>query len=156
MAAQEHGEARVQAEETLRQFQEGAPPAFVQAMCAQLVGEDKPLETRQLAGLMLKNTLTAKDKSRRLEAQQRWSTLDAAAREGVKHALVGVLGSAQRQAVSAAAQVISKIAAIEFPHKMWPGLIQSRKEVLSGNDQHTSLFKPLVQSLAGDWQSFKP
>lgn len=124
MAAQEHGEARVQAEETLRQFQEGAPPAFVQAMCAQLVGEDKPLETRQLAGLMLKNTLTAKDKSRRLEAQQRWSTLDAAAREGVKHALVGVLGSAQRQAVSAAAQVISKIAAIEFPHKMWPGLIQ--------------------------------
>uniref|UniRef100_A0A7R9T9Y0 Importin N-terminal domain-containing protein n=1 Tax=Prasinoderma coloniale TaxID=156133 RepID=A0A7R9T9Y0_9VIRI len=114
---------RQQAEATLKQFQETAYPQFMQTMCTHLAGEENPVETRQLAGLLLKNTLTAKDEARRAEAQQKWSTLDQQGRTGVKQMMVTTLGSPNRPAASTAAQVVSKIAAIEFPHKMWPELV---------------------------------
>ena len=57
---------RNQAEQQLQQFQEQNYAGFLLSLCAALAGEDKPPEVRRLAGIILKNTMDAKDKHRKV------------------------------------------------------------------------------------------
>lgn len=52
---------RKHAEETLKQFQEQNLPGFLLSLSGELASDDKPVDGRKLAGLVLKNALDAKE-----------------------------------------------------------------------------------------------
>lgn len=119
------GTVRKHAEESLRQFQEQNLPGFLVSLSGELASEDKPVDSRKLAGLILKNALDAKDENRKRELVQRWLSLDTAAKAQVKACLLQTLSSLVLDARSTATQVVAKIAGIELPQKQWPELIGS-------------------------------
>ncbi|XP_065865208.1 importin subunit beta-1 [Euphorbia lathyris] len=119
------GNVRKHAEENLKQFQEQNLPAFLLSLSAELASDDKPVDSRKLAGLILKNALDAKEQHRKFELVQRWLSLDAAVKSQIKAFLLKTLSSPASEAWSTASQVIAKIAGIELPQKQWPELIGS-------------------------------
>ncbi|QHO29700.1 hypothetical protein HN51_018115 [Arachis hypogaea] len=119
------GTVRKQSEESLRQFQEQNLPGFLVSLSGELANDDKPVDSRKLAGLILKNALDAKDENRKRELVHRWLSLDPAVKTQVKSCLLQTLSSLAADARSTATQVIAKIAGIELPQKQWPELIGS-------------------------------
>ncbi|XP_024931684.3 importin subunit beta-1-like [Ziziphus jujuba] len=119
------GTVRKHAEDSLKQFQEQDLPLFLISLCGELSNEEKPVESRKLAGLILKNALDAKEQHRKLELVQRWLSLDAGVKTQIKTCLLQTLSSPSPDARSTASQVIAKIAGIELPHKQWSELIGS-------------------------------
>ncbi|XP_068644968.1 importin subunit beta-1-like [Aristolochia californica] len=116
---------RKSAEETLKQFQDQDLPGFLLALSGELANNEKPVDSRKLAGLILKNTLDAKEQHRKFELVQRWRALDPAVKNQIKACLLQTLSSPVPDARSTASQVIAKIAGIELPHNQWPELIGS-------------------------------
>ncbi|CAI9774196.1 unnamed protein product [Fraxinus pennsylvanica] len=94
--------------------------------------EEKPVESRKLSGLILKNALDAKEQHKKYELVQRWLSLDVALKNQIKACLLQTLSSPVPDARSTASQVIAKVAGIELPHKQWPELIGS---LLSNTNQ---------------------
>nr|CAB3462391.1 unnamed protein product [Digitaria exilis] len=119
------GAIRKHAEESLKQFQEQNLPGFLLSLSSELANEEKPEESRRLAGLILKNALDAKEQHRKNELFQRWLALDAGAKQQIKGLLLQTLTSPVASARSTASQVIAKVAGIEIPQKQWPELIGS-------------------------------
>ncbi|MBA0616059.1 hypothetical protein Godav_016143 [Gossypium davidsonii] len=119
------GAVRKNAEESLKHFQEQNLTVFLLLLSGELVSEEKPVETRKLAGLILKNALDAKDQQRKVELVQRWLSLDGNAKSQIKAGLLKTLSSPVSDARSTASQVIAKVAGIELPHKQWPELVGS-------------------------------
>ncbi|CAN6338658.1 unnamed protein product [Urochloa humidicola] len=119
------GAIRKHAEESLKQFQDQNLPGFLLSLSSELANEEKPEESRRLAGLILKNALDAKEQHRKNELFQRWLALDAGAKAQIKGLLLQTLTSPVASARSTASQVIAKVAGIEIPQKQWPELIAS-------------------------------
>ncbi|XP_050253700.1 importin subunit beta-1 [Quercus robur] len=119
------GNVRKHAEDSIKQFQEQNLPSFLLSLSGELANDDKPVESRKLAGLILKNALDAKEQHRKFELVQSWVTLDTAVKAQIKTCLLQTLSSAVSDARSTASQVIAKIAGIELPQKQWPELIVS-------------------------------
>lgn len=117
------GTVRKQAEESLKQFQDQNLPSFLFSLAGELSNDDKPVESRKLAGLILKNALDAKEQHRKLELVQRWLSVDTSVKAQIKASLLKTLSSPAPDARSTASQVIAKLAGIELPHKQWPELI---------------------------------
>ncbi|KAL5989446.1 Importin subunit beta-1 [Asimina triloba] len=116
---------RKQAEESLKQFQDQNLPSFLLSLAGELANNDKPADSRKLAGLILKNALDAKEPHRKFELVQRWLALDVAVKSQIKGCLLQTLSSPVPDARSPASQVIAKIAGIELPHNQWSDLIAS-------------------------------
>lgn len=119
------GTVRKHAEESLKQFQEQNLPSFLLSLSGELANDDKPVDSRKLAGLILKNALDAKEQHRKFELVQRWLSLDANMKNQIKTCLLNTLNSTVADARSTASQVIAKVAGIELPQKQWPELIVS-------------------------------
>ncbi|KAK9665223.1 hypothetical protein RND81_14G098800 [Saponaria officinalis] len=119
------GTVRKHAEETLKQFQDQNLPSFLLSLAGELANEEKPAESRKLAGLILKNALDAKEQHRKFELVQRWLSLDLGAKNQIKAFLLHTLTSPVHDARSTASQVVAKVAGIELPEKQWPELIAS-------------------------------
>ncbi|PKI32120.1 importin subunit beta-1 [Punica granatum] len=117
------GAVRKNAEENLKQFQEQNLPSFLFSLAGELANEEKPAESRKLAGLILKNALDAKEQHRKYELVQRWLALDVSVKAQIKSCLIKTLSSPSGDARSTASQVIAKVAGIELPQKQWPELI---------------------------------
>ncbi|CAL5344172.1 unnamed protein product [Camellia sinensis] len=100
-------------------------PGFLLSLSGELANNEKPVDSRKLAGLVLKNALDAKEQHRKLELVQRWLSLDVAVRSQIKACLLQTLSSPVSDAHSTASQVIAKVAGIELPQKQWPELIGS-------------------------------
>lgn len=123
------------AEDNLKQFQEQNLPAFFLSLVHELANNDKPLESRTLAGLILKNSLDAKDSLRKQELVQAWILLDSALKAQIKGALLMTLSSPLLQASHTSAQVIAKVASIELPRGEWPELIGALLGNMGGQSQ---------------------
>ncbi|GMP24918.1 hypothetical protein CsSME_00002017 [Camellia sinensis var. sinensis] len=119
------GAVRKHAEESLKQFQEQNLPGFLLSLSGELANNEKPVDSRKLAGLILKNALDAKEQHRKFELVQRWLSLDVAVKSQIKTCLLQTLSSPVPDARSTASQVIAKVAGIELPQKQWPELIGS-------------------------------
>ncbi|KAI3421443.1 Importin N-terminal domain-containing protein [Psidium guajava] len=117
------GAVRKHAEDNLKQFQEQNLPSFFLSLAGELANEEKPAESRKLAGLILKNALDAKEQHRKYELVQRWLALDPSVKGQIKNCLIKTLSSPSHDARSTASQVIAKVAGIELPQKQWPELI---------------------------------
>ncbi|XP_009351972.1 importin subunit beta-1 [Pyrus x bretschneideri] len=119
------GAVRNHAEESLKQFQEQDLSSFLLSLSRELANEEKPVESRKLAGLILKNALDAKEQPRKLELVQRWLALETSVKAQIKMFLLQILTSPVADARSTTSQVIAKVAGIELPMKQWPELIGS-------------------------------
>lgn len=138
--------ARKYAEESLNQFQDQNLPSFFLTLSGELANNEKPVDSRKLAGLILKNNLDAKEQHRKNELVQRWLSLDVFVRAQVRGCLLQTLSSPVSDARSTASQVIAKIAGIELPHKQWPELIGS---LLSNARQRESHIKQATLETLG-------
>ena len=59
---------RGQAEQHLQQLRENNHAQFVMSLAEELCEESKPIDTRRLAGLILKNELDARDEARKVSS----------------------------------------------------------------------------------------
>ncbi|KAM1862925.1 hypothetical protein ACFX14_003323 [Malus domestica] len=104
------GNVRKHAEDSLRQFQEQNLPSFLLSLAGGLANDEKPVESRRLAGLILKNALDAKERHRKFELGPRWLSLDPSVKAQIKACLLKTLSSPAHDARSTASQVVSKLA----------------------------------------------
>ena len=103
------GTVRNHAEDSLKQFRGQDLHLFLTSLSWELSNDEKPVESRKLAGLILKNALDAKEQHRKLELVQRWLSLDGTAKTQIKTCLLQTLFSSAPDARSTASQVIAKI-----------------------------------------------
>ena len=109
------GAVRFHAEYSLKLFQEQDLSSFLLSLSRELANEEKPVESRKLAGLILKNTLDA--------GFLRWHALETAQ---IKMFLLQILASPVADGVrSTTSQVIAKVAGIELSMEQRPELIGS-------------------------------
>ncbi|KAM7262789.1 hypothetical protein ACFE04_000472 [Oxalis oulophora] len=116
---------RTQAETSLKLFQDQNLPIFLLSLSVELGNNDKPVESRRLAGILLKNSLDAKDTVTKENLVQQWMAIGIDIKSQVKDLLLRTLASSVTEARHTSAQVIAKLAAIEIPRKQWPELIVS-------------------------------
>jgi len=144
--AQSHDlNVRQLAEKWLQDAEAQNPALYYSMCCAEIAGEDKPPQTRTLAGIILKNSLSAKEDTRKTQQIQRWLALDANVKGQIKAGLMKSLGSPVIEARHAAAQVIAKVAHVELPRNLWPELIAGLLANMQQNDDN--LKQATLQSL---------
>ncbi|CAA2967357.1 importin subunit beta-1-like [Olea europaea subsp. europaea] len=114
---------RTEAESSLGQFRDQNLPGFLLSLSVELSNDGKPTESRRLAGIVLKNSLDAKEIARKENLIQQWVSIDISIKSQIKSFILNTLGSSVSDACHTAAQVIAKIASIEIPRKEWPELI---------------------------------
>ena len=88
-----------------------------------LTNEEAKVEVRILAGLGLKNQLTAKDQKTKLQQQEHWLSLDNETRTKIKLSALLALLTTEPRVGGSAAQLVASIADIELPRNTWPELI---------------------------------
>mmetsp|Transcript_41446 Transcript_41446/g.110904 ORF Transcript_41446/g.110904 Transcript_41446/m.110904 type:complete len:733 (-) Transcript_41446:53-2251(-) len=116
---------RTAAEEQLKQSFFTDPATHLTLLGNELSDEAAPnMQTRQLAGLLLKNCMTSKDHAQAVKLANDWMGLDPNTRTQIKTCSVQALGSGHKDVRLAAAQVISKIATIELPKRDGTGRSQ--------------------------------
>ena len=138
---------RTQAEASLRQFQEQNLPLFLLSLSVELANNVKPLESRRLAGIVLKNSLDAKDSVRKEHLVQQWMTIEISIKSQIKDSLLRTLGSSASEARHTSAQVIAKVASIEIPRKQWPELIGSLLNNMTQQDSPVALKQATLETL---------
>ncbi|RVW69788.1 Importin subunit beta-1 [Vitis vinifera] len=138
---------RTEAESNLRQFQEQNLPAFLLSLSVELSNNEKPTESRRLAGIVLKNSLDAKDAARKEHLVQQWVAMDISIKSQIKDLLLRTLGSSVTEASHTSAQVIAKIASIEIPRKEWPELIGSLLVNMTQQDRPPALKQATLETL---------
>ncbi|KAF5193378.1 Importin subunit beta-1 [Thalictrum thalictroides] len=138
---------RTNAETNIQQFQEQNLPAFLYSLSVELSSEDKPIESRRLAGIVLKNSLDSKETARKEQLIQQWVGIDTSVKSNIKDLLLRTVGSVVSEAGHTAAQVIAKIAAIEIPRKEWPQLVASLLSNMTQVDKPASLKQSTLETL---------
>lgn len=138
---------RTEAEASLRQFQEQNSSGFLLSLSVELSNDSKPIESRRLAGIVLKNSLDAKDASRKEHLVEQWVAIDASIKSQIKESLLRTLRSLTHEAWHTSAQVIAKIAGIEVPRKEWPDLIGSLLSYMTQPDSSASLKRATLETL---------
>ncbi|KAL0347508.1 UNVERIFIED_CONTAM: Importin subunit beta-1 [Sesamum calycinum] len=138
---------RNEAETTLSQFRDQNLPGFLLSLSVELANDGKPTESRRLAGIILKNSLDAKDAARKDQLVQQWVAIDISFKSQIKHSLLTTLGSSVREASHTAAQVVAKIASIEVPRKEWPELVGLLLANMTQPDRPASLKQATLETL---------
>uniref|UniRef100_A0A2P2J5M7 Uncharacterized protein MANES_08G095300 n=1 Tax=Rhizophora mucronata TaxID=61149 RepID=A0A2P2J5M7_RHIMU len=138
---------RTEAEATLRQFQEQNLPLFLLSLSVELANNAKPNESRRLAGIVLKNSLDAKDSIRKEHLFQQWMAIEISIKSQIKDLLLRTLGSPVLEAGHTSAQVIAKVAAIEIPQQQWPELIGSLLNNMTQQDSPPALKQATLETL---------
>ncbi|XP_077216543.1 importin subunit beta-1-like [Tasmannia lanceolata] len=150
------GNIRTVAEENLRKFQEQNLPVFLLSLSVELSNNDKPPESRRLAGIILKNSLDAKDAIRKEQLVQHWVAIDPSLKSQIKDLLLRTLGSSVREASHTSSQVIAKISSIEIPRKEWPDLIGCLLSNMTHQDGPASLKQATLETLGYVCEEISP
>ncbi|OAY74326.1 Importin subunit beta-1 [Ananas comosus] len=157
LAAQsQDGQIRTVAEGNLKQFQEQNLPHFLLALSIELSNEQKPPESRRLAGILLKNSLDAKDSIRKEELAQKWISVDLTIKFQVKESLLKTLGSSVSEARRTSSQVIAKVASIEIPRREWQDLIAKLLNNMTQKDSLPSLKEATLETLGYVCEEISP
>jgi len=126
------------AELRLQQLEKDNFAVYLVALCQELGDEKKPAQSRQLAGLNLKNCLVAKAEAQRVVLAQRWMTIDKGeeTRQKIRAMLLMILASPHKPIRSTAALCIAKIASIEIPNKLWGDLVPTVVKNIGSQNPH--------------------
>ncbi|KAG6485360.1 importin subunit beta-1-like [Zingiber officinale] len=150
------GQIRTVAEENLKQFQQQNLPLFIHSLSTELSSEHKPPESRRLAGLILKNSLDAKDAARREELTQSWVSMDPSIKSQVKESLLLTLASLVSEARHTSCQVIAKVASIEIPRREWQELIVKLLNNMTQPDSPAPLKQATLEALGYVCEEISP
>ncbi|KAK9480637.1 armadillo-type protein [Lipomyces japonicus] len=86
--------------------------------------EQQKTEVRMLAGIALKNQLTAKDAKTKLSQTERWIGIEEAAKAQIRQTALKSLLSSDDRVANSAAQLVAAIADIDLPRNEWPDLMR--------------------------------
>lgn len=138
---------RSQAEQKIQHFQEQNYPGFLASLAAELSNTQKPADSRRLAGLVLKNTLDAKDEVRKAELQARWGAVDPTLKNQIRESLLTTLQMDPQDVRHTAAMVIAKVAVIDLPRQEWPNLINALLTNMSSPTPHHGVRQATLEAL---------
>jgi importin subunit beta-1 len=138
---------RNQAEKMLQDMQQQNPPMYFKLLTGCLCNEGAVPQLRQLAGLQMKNALDAQDDDLADQRAKVWRQIDVGTRNGVKAGVVQSLASAEQTSRHTCAQVIAKIARIEFPAGEWNELIPGLLSNVTKEGSPPTLVQASLQSL---------
>jgi importin subunit beta-1 len=130
---------RVPAEAAINQAKESNLASFLIALINELRDDSKPSQARQMAGMVLKNSvaLHLRDVEARKSLESKWTTLPQDVRNQVKAEVLSTLGSTTREVRQIAANIIGNLSRIELPAGEWPALIETLVGAAnSGSEQH--------------------
>ncbi|KAG5663346.1 hypothetical protein KAF25_001282 [Fusarium avenaceum] len=120
----DYANLRNAAEQQLTQAAESNFPLYLATLVQELANDSADGSIRAAAGIALKNAFTTRDFARHQELQAKWlQQTDDETKTRVKELTLQTLSSSNTQAGTAAAQVISSIAAIELPRGQWNDLL---------------------------------
>jgi len=139
---------RHQAEALLDEAEKNNFPLFLTTLSGQLASEASPHHVRQLAGLVIKGRLDAKDPTERAKKAERWVIgVDDDSKKVVRDTLMATLSSPVQAARRASAQVISKIAAVDLPMRTWPGLFDTLMSSGTANETPNNLKTACLETI---------
>lgn len=129
---------RVPAEATVTQAKESDLAGFLIALINELRDDSKPSQARQMAGMVLKNSvaLHLRDVEARKALEAKWTSLAPAVRNQVKSEVLSTLGSSTREVRQIAANIIGNLSRIELPAGEWPTLVETLVGAVNGDEQH--------------------
>ena len=117
---------RRQAEDKLKSAEDGNLAQFMLALVGELSSASKAVIVRQLAGLHLKNLLSAKDSTTLAMKRSRWqSNIPSDIKVQIRSGVANVLRDGDATARHTAAQVVAEIGAIDLPSNDWPDLMNT-------------------------------
>mmetsp|Transcript_33096 Transcript_33096/g.87373 ORF Transcript_33096/g.87373 Transcript_33096/m.87373 type:complete len:871 (-) Transcript_33096:190-2802(-) len=123
------------AEQSLTQAADTQPSPFMAALVGELSNAAREQNSRQLAGLYLKNMLTAEDEAIKEQKKERWITaVQAADKTTIRASLLNNLLDANKTVRHTAAQCIGAVAAIDVPRAEWPELVPAFGQVVTSPD----------------------
>ncbi|KAL3919234.1 MAG: hypothetical protein SGILL_003857, partial [Bacillariaceae sp.] len=116
------------AEEKISQWETQDTVGLLRGLTAVMLADGANIVARQLAGLVIKNALYAKDETLVAFKQQRWESLDAASRNSIKEPLMLAMRNSHQPVSHTAAQACAEIAAMELPHNQWEAFLPTLLE----------------------------
>ena len=105
---------RSQAQQALQQAEDSNLPVYLVSLVTELGNASKPPEARQMAGILLKNTMTSRDEEKKKKLELQWMALPQDTKGAVKQAVLGTLESETKEARQTAAQVPPHVSSV--PH----------------------------------------
>ncbi|EEA05296.1 importin-beta N-terminal domain-containing protein [Cryptosporidium muris RN66] len=114
---------RKSAEQQLHHAQEANFGDYLVILADELHNESKPELSRQLAGLLLKNAVSAVELRLDIERRGMWISLPQQITNKIKSAVLESLLSPLASIRGAACQVIAKLGRVELPCQRWPELL---------------------------------
>lgn len=78
---------------------------FLVQLVVELADDSKPAQARQMAGILLKNTLTSKDETKQMQLHLQWKQLPEDIKKRVRVQVLNALHSSTKEARRVAAQV---------------------------------------------------
>lgn len=125
------------AEATLAQAAENQYAPFIVALCQELANEASAEQSRQIAGLFIKNMLTAQDEAILQQKITRWNGCDAANKAQVRALCLQALRSPVNAVSHTTAQVLASIGALDVPEGNWPDLLPALFQHVAGPEVPT-------------------
>lgn len=116
-------EIRSQAEAYLNQAVEAQYGPFLLALCAEFATEGKDFNNRQLAGLFIKNMISAQDEAILEKKVNQWQSCDPALKDQIRLGFLTAIQSNVSVVCHTAAQVLAAFGAVDIPSKTWPNLL---------------------------------
>eukprot|EP00600_Ochromonadales_sp_CCMP1393_P003552 CAMPEP_0174993058 /NCGR_PEP_ID=MMETSP0004_2-20121128/22863_1 /TAXON_ID=420556 /ORGANISM="Ochromonas sp., Strain CCMP1393" /LENGTH=851 /DNA_ID=CAMNT_0016247129 /DNA_START=21 /DNA_END=2576 /DNA_ORIENTATION=+ len=116
-------EIRSQAETYLNQAVESQYGNFLLALCVELATEGKPDSSRQLAGLYIKNLITASDEQILEKKTNQWLGCESGVKEQIRSGFLEAIKSPVTVVCHTAAQVLAAYGAVDVPRNAWPNLL---------------------------------
>lgn len=129
---------RDQAEAGIRQLEQADWAAFVSSLASELANESSSEIGRQMASVLLKNALDAKDSRVKADKTAQWKGLDDSRKTQIRAALLQALASPVANAAHGAAMAIAKLARIEILDNSWPELLDTVHRCVAAESPETT------------------
>lgn len=136
-----------EAENQCKQWEVENLPGYSYSLAIYMSNAQKLPENRQLCGVLLRGTISAKDTTENASKQARWfEKMPEEAKSKIRLAVYSLLGDAVSTVAQTAAQIIAKIALIELPRGQWGDLINALLQNMTNPQATPSLKKATLET----------
>ncbi|KYR02635.1 hypothetical protein DLAC_00084 [Tieghemostelium lacteum] len=148
-------QTRKEAEEFLKRASEQNFPLFLQTLAKELSNPESDDDTRQLAGLVFKNSISAKDSQTNTTLGNNWKVIDNATRQNIKQQLLNTFPIPNQKPRHTATRVVAHIALIELPDKLWPDLLPQLIQTFK-NSTDANIKQAILQTIGYICEDINP
>ncbi|EEB06851.1 karyopherin Kap95 [Schizosaccharomyces japonicus yFS275] len=146
---------RTQAEQQLENAARTDFAQYMTLLAYELANENALPYIRMAAGLALKNAITARDATRKMEYQQMWQALSFEIKQEIKNCSLKTLAAPEHQAGQSAAQLVAAIASYELATNQWQELMMTLVQNL-GEGQPAALKTHSLQAIGYICEAVQP